>query len=183
MNPNNVSLEKFFREDIFELDSDEVEDYVSQFPEIQVNKCLSEKLKILAGDQDTIIEEPWKLGRKFGGFKKSSADEYILKKIYDANQNIKEAYFEFLSGFWERICDDQLLLVKEYSDYVVKLLPDSKFNQEFIKKLIGTFATAYLYNKSICEKELCLYNNFEIIKKYAQKSMVDDHLKEFILSS
>ncbi len=48
------------------------------------------KLKNLAGDQDTLIEEPWKLGCKFGGFKKSTADEFIIKKYMMQTKTLKK---------------------------------------------------------------------------------------------
>jgi len=176
MNKEANLLDLFFEEKIYDLDDDEIGYYLSNYPDEEINASLNKKLKSL-----TPSDEPWNFGVTFKSVKKSTADKFILPKIYDAKDNIKEAYFEFLCGFWEKIDINQLPFIKEYSNYLVKLLSNLDFNEKLLHIAVRTFATAYLYNKSVCEKELDIYNNFEIVKKYAQTSMVDCSLKDFIL--
>jgi len=180
MNANIDYLKLFFEEEIFDLDSDEVESYLLDFPENQVHEHLNEKLKILASSWETLIEEPWKLGVTFGSFNKSSADKFILPQIYTAELNLKEAYFEFLTGFWGQLDESQVLLIKKYSNYIVKSLTDFSWSYDLNMKAVEPIVMAFVNNKDVFLADNELNKIIETIKKYSQNNKFDSELKELL---
>ncbi len=180
MNVHNTSLELFFEQKIFDLDDDEIEIFFKGYSENQVNEYLNKKIQTLSTNEDTLIEDTWKLGYTFGNLENSIADKFIVSKIYDSSLKLKEAYFKFLSGFWGNNIDNEINNLKKYSSYILDEDFNSTWNYELKMYSFEPIIIAYVNNKDAFMADNELSETIEIIKNYSQNNKFDSELKELL---
>jgi hypothetical protein len=147
----NSQVQDFFNEKIFDLDDEEVDDFLGEFNREIVIQCLFEKLKSISMSEDD-IEPAWRLGGIFGYISKRYDVDLEAYSWFNAVDMIqKKSFLNFMSGYWNRAKPDPKVLAS-LSDIIEKeLSSNSKWSQELIFWGIEAVSTGYCSFKNRSE--------------------------------
>jgi hypothetical protein len=140
----NEKIEKLFESyDIFDDDSNEIDELLSQYDCEVVIKCLLEKLKSISSSEDN-IEPAWRLGRVFASIsERYSADKRMYSFLDSCKELEKIALLNFLSGYWDGTKSD-LNVVVDLSNSVANSISNaSKYSEKLFFYEIDAVVTGY----------------------------------------
>lgn len=165
-------LKNFFQREVFDLDDDEVNTFLSNYSVEKVIQCLFDNLNFLSTSQDG-DEWAWRLGRVFCSISnKYSADTQVYSLLNTFTLADKKSLLHFLSGYWYGDTDANLEIVVKIAEEIIDIIAnpdDLKWNRELIYVAIEAVVVGYLYNQQLFkvnQVENQLKQRLKIFKTY-----------------
>lgn len=154
-----AKLEYFFKENIIELDDDEVDEFLNNFAKEVVLQILSKKLKSIARAKYP-DEVAWRLGRTFGDISdRYSADSESLSWMQTYNLLEKKVLLNFLSGYWDR-ANPNFDTLLELLNTLTNMILNHEWSQELVRAGIDAVTNGYSSLEYHTEVSLDIENIF-----------------------
>jgi hypothetical protein len=174
----NEEGKKFFQQEIFDIDEDEIDNFLDKYNQEEIIYLLSEKLKIIATSSD-IDETAWRLGRIFGDLsKRYNADTVVYSWLNIFDMKEKRSLLNFLSGYWDQSRADLNVLMGLADTLNNVILNELKWCSEVTVAGIDAVAIGYGNNKRFFEEDIAIKNNLSK-KLRSFKEYLLDPLEEY----
>jgi hypothetical protein len=172
-------LAEFFEQEIFDLDDDEIEEYLCDYSEGDVNENIIARLQLASLTRDEVEEVSWKLGRVFGGQRKLNVDCVVISKLPEYSSDMVIACMNFLSGYWDEAKPD-LVCLKTFLRFVSESVDSNRWSQKLSALSVEAVATLYGNNKSIFLQDSELIDLLGIVRSYAENNIVESPGKSLL---
>ena len=138
----NSIIKKFFKEEIIDLDEEEVDKFLNKFNQQEVIQCLFDQLRTIALSNYP-DESAWRLGRTFGDIsKKYFADVKAYSWLNNFESLEKKVLLNFLSGYWDQTKPDFETL-SDLSKVITKATSDKEWPQALVQVGIDAVTNGY----------------------------------------
>lgn len=175
----NEILNNFFRNEIFDLDDDEVLYFLRVFSENEIFYSLKNNLKIDSSLECSIFEISWKLGRILGSCGQIGIDNYIIQEIMISTDNFKLSYFNFLAGYWDEVNPDFNIFI-DFLGFIVENLADELWSNELSILSIEPIAIVYVKNKEKLNINPYILDKIRVLKNYVDRFELDSPAKSLL---
>jgi hypothetical protein len=171
----NEEIEFFFRQNIFDIDEDEVDNFLDTYNREEILRCLFERLKVIATSNDT--DEPaWRLGRIFGDIsKKYRADTAVYSWLNIFDMKEKRSLLNFLSGYWDQSRADLNVLIGLADTLKNVISNELRWSNEVTIAGIDAVAIGYGNNRRFFEEDTAIKSDLSekirLLKEYLLDSL------------
>jgi hypothetical protein len=175
-------IKDFFEQKVFDLDEDDIDKYLKQYPPKQVIQYLVEKIKYIASSSDN-AEPAWHLGRVFACLdEKYSADIEVYSWFNTFNNLEKIALLNFLSGYWDGTKPD-IKTVTALATVIEKSILDKlEDSEELIFWGIEATVTGYSRYELDADMDNILKEKFKFFETYLLTFSLHNSYTERILN-
>lgn len=157
------SLINFFKEEIFDLDDDEIEIFLDKYPADKIQSCIDRRLEFAENlDKSSAYDDSWRLGRILGAYEKAKIDQYIIPKIDNSDLIMKEVYFNFLAGYWDE-AEANLDSAKSLIKFIATALSSGDWTQDLAAVSIEPVAVVYGNSKAELMQDTGFMDSLNII--------------------
>jgi hypothetical protein len=174
-------LSELLDQEVFELDEDEIEKYLSDFDVDKVVNSLIKRLELASLSENEIEDISWKLGRIFGDYEKIHLDSVLVSKFATMSINMKIVCMNFLSGYWDQTASD-LKSLKPFFQIVAESIASNSWPNKLSDLSVEVVAIYYGNYKDQLLLDDELRESVGIVKSYAESNIENSPGKSLLAS-